>query len=181
MTRFDFTLHYRPGKESGKPDAFSIRSDYMNEENNENEDTTSRLTIKEIKETLCAIAIQGQFKNDFITACIKDEEIQNLIKMLNGSVEIEKSYKKLIKDFKQDNEEKDLLLYKGLLYVPKEMRTSIIEMFHDSPVSGHFGINKTKELITRNFVWLNMTEDISQYIKSCEVCCQAKDDRHRPY
>eukprot|EP00833_Pecoramyces_ruminatium_P004598 jgi/Orpsp1_1/1178630/evm.model.c7180000066157.1 len=101
--------------------------------------------------------------------------------MINGEINLEKKYKNLINDFEIPNIAEDILLYKGLIYVPKAMRVKIIEMYHDDIVSGHFGIIKTKELISRNFIWLKMTEDITNYVKSCRVCCQAKDDRHKPY
>jgi len=95
--------------------------------------------------------------------------------------EVTKDYKNILKYFEQCEAERDILLYKGLIYVPKKMRTKIISMYHDDAISGHFGIIKTKELVTRNFIWRKMTDDITNYIKSCEICCRAKDDRHQPY
>ena len=39
LSRFDFSLHHRPGKSSGKPDALSRRPDHGKGEN-DNEDVT---------------------------------------------------------------------------------------------------------------------------------------------
>ena len=33
------------------------------------------------------------------------------------------------------------------------MKRTILEKFHDNPISGHVGINKTSELISRRFSW----------------------------
>jgi hypothetical protein len=49
-----------------------------------------------------------------------------------------------------DFEFKDGLVYfKGLLYIPPgPIRLKIIQMHHDLPTDGHFGFNKTIELIS---------------------------------
>jgi len=47
-----------------------------------------------------------------------------------------------------------LLYYQGLLYVPEgPCRLRVFQSQHDSPSAGHFGYNKTMELISRNFWW----------------------------
>lgn len=183
LTRFDFEIKYRPGKEGGKPDTLSRRADYEKEENQleDEEEITICLTIQEIERNLSALSIQGKLKEDFIECSKNDEEVQEINQMIQGKKEVTKKYKKLIQYFKMDEENPDILLYKDLIYVPKEMRRTIIEMYHDNPLSGHFSIIKTKELITRNFVWINMTEDISKYINSCVTCQKSKADRHKPY
>ena len=42
---------------------------------------------------------------------------------------------------------------------------------------GHPGIDKTLELMTRNYWWLGMKEDIQRYIASCNTCQTVKPDR----
>ena len=45
-----------------------------------------------------------------------------------------------------------LLYYEGLLYVPKgPCRLRVLQSRHDFPSAGHFGFNKTMELISRDF------------------------------
>ncbi len=44
-----------------------------------------------------------------------------------------------------------VLHYQGLLYVPKVIRSELISRHHDDPLAGHFGIEKTRELIARNY------------------------------
>ncbi len=43
-----------------------------------------------------------------------------------------------------------VLYHKGLLYFPEVIRTEFISTHHDNPLTGHFGIDKTQELIAGN-------------------------------
>ena len=57
----------------------------------------------------------------------------------------------------------------------------VLDSEHDSKVAGHFGQDKTIELIRRNFWWPKMDEQIIQYIQSCTNCQQDKSRRHKKY
>ena len=49
--------------------------------------------------------------------------------------------------------EGELVLKEGKIYVPKdeELRTEIIQLYHDVPAVGHGRKWKTVELVTRNY------------------------------
>ena len=49
--------------------------------------------------------------------------------------------------------EGELVLKEGKIYVPKdeELRTEIIQLYHDVPAVGHRRKWKTVELVTRNY------------------------------
>ena len=42
-----------------------------------------------------------------------------------------------------------VLQYRGLPYIPEINRSEIISRYHNDPLVGHFGINKTRELVDR--------------------------------
>ena len=44
-----------------------------------------------------------------------------------------------------------ILHYQGLPYVPKIVRLELINRHYDDPLTGYFGVNKTKELIGRKY------------------------------
>ena len=48
---------------------------------------------------------------------------------------------------------------------------------HDVPWCSHLGIEKTLELVKRQFWWPKLEHDVSQYIKSCKECQSNKVDR----
>jgi len=79
--------------------------------------------------------------------------------------------------------EENKILYRGSpLLVPndKELKHAILEKFHDHPTSGHVGIKKTSELISRYFVWDKMSEEIEDYIKGCQRCQKTKAIQLKP-
>ena len=66
------------------------------------------------------------------------------------------------------------------LIVPPAARLKILQQRHDHPLSGHLGVEKTTELISRDFVWDGMHKDIADYVKSCDRCARAKHSRSPP-
>ena len=77
---------------------------------------------------------------------------------------------------------RDGMLYrKGKIWVPNDpsLRKQIMESEHDSRVAGHMGMDKTSELIDRNFYWPAMAKDIEDFVRSCDDCQQNKAPRHK--
>ena len=56
----------------------------------------------------------------------------------------------------------------------KDLKIIIIRENHDTKYSGHLGIEKTTELVQRNFVWEGMAGDIKEYVATCPTCQQMK-------
>jgi hypothetical protein len=57
----------------------------------------------------------------------------------------------------------------------------VLQSFHDHPVSGHFGVNKTLSVIRREYTWPNIQEFVADYVKFCTTCARSKAKRHKPY
>ena len=74
-----------------------------------------------------------------------------------------------------------VLLWKERVYVPDSitLQEEIITKHHDSKLAGHPGYTKTYELITRNYWWPRMLEDIKWYVAGCERC-QANKPNQQP-
>jgi len=80
--------------------------------------------------------------------------------------------------------EKDgLVYYKNRLYIPEDeaLQTEIAQGCHDSLVAGHFGQEKTMEIVTRDFYWEKPPDWIRDYVRSCEECQHRKSRRHAKY
>ena len=77
--------------------------------------------------------------------------------------------------------EDGILYRKGMLWVPRGMVPSVLKSEHDSKIAGHFGQDKTIELVRRYFWWPKMNEAIVDYIRSCPDCQKDKSRRHRQY
>ena len=51
----------------------------------------------------------------------------------------------------------------------KSYRHEILSIAHESPMSGHLGINKTYHKIN-HFYWPGLKSDVSKYCKTCHTC-----------
>ena len=78
---------------------------------------------------------------------------------------------------------KDEVLYKKytvndqthLIFVtPESIRHEIFTHLHNNRISGHFGRDRTTELIKRRFYWPNMSESVQRWCASCDMCAQCK-------
>ena len=56
------------------------------------------------------------------------------------------------------------------IVVPKSYRHEILSIAHESPMSGHLGINKTYHKISNHFYWPGLKSDVSKYCKTCHTC-----------
>ena len=155
LSRFDFNIVYRSRKKSGKPDLLFRRSDHLfNHEFNSSCRVINYLTIN--NDTLT---------NSILNA-LENDEFYNSVKT---SLSINNAFNPKIKNIIKFMIDKGFLLFNNLIYVPKSIRTKVLELHHDFPTAGHFGVSKTQELLSRNFFL-----DVKKFIKSCEVYCKSK-------
>ena len=64
--------------------------------------------------------------------------------------------------------------------VPVSIRPDLLHEFHDSPISGHVGIDKTRAMLSREYYWRRMDKDIIAYINSCDTCQHSKPTNLAP-
>jgi hypothetical protein len=62
------------------------------------------------------------------------------------------------------NDKKGLVYLRNLIYIPDCMRTEIIKWHYDDPMHRYMGTEKTVELISRNYYFLNMRRKVQNYI-----------------
>ena len=56
------------------------------------------------------------------------------------------------------------------IIVPKPYRSEILSLAHDTPLSGHLGINKTFQKILTHFYWPGIRKDVVEFCKTCHTC-----------
>jgi transposase InsO family protein len=78
----------------------------------------------------------------------------------------------------------DGLLYHrdGRMRIPDDMsiKSMLLYEAHDVDVSGHTGINKTTELLARQFDWPHLRRDVEKYVSTCVTCQANKSSNQRP-
>jgi hypothetical protein len=71
--------------------------------------------------------------------------------------------------------------YKGSkLVVPQDARATVLEELHDAPYSGHRGVTKTVELVTKSYWWPKMRADIQHHVRTCNTCQFTKSKSVKP-
>jgi hypothetical protein len=179
LSRFHFSLHHRPGKQSGKPDALSRRPDHGKGE----DDNTDVVMLQPHMFHIHALrrghvlltGIEGDLLRKIRAAKDLDETVVKAMEELRKSVE-----RGLVSE--EWSEEQGLILYRGKVYVPKDMnlRRQLVEAHHDTPVAGHPGRWKTLELVTRNYWWPGISRYVASYVKGCDRCCRTKTFPAKP-
>ena len=74
-----------------------------------------------------------------------------------------------------------VLQYRGLLYVPEIICSKVISCHHNDPLAGHFGIDKTRELVGQKYYWPCLRKNVKNYVRGCDVCLTSKAVLHKPY
>jgi len=129
----------------GKPDALSRRPDHNIGTENDNSDI-----IVITPEHIGAITIETT--GDQIISKIKSRK----------QVPINPRDKA---EWKQEN---GVTFRDGLIVVnDKDLQLEILQQTHDTPVGGHPGQAKTRELITRNYWWSGLTQNVNKYVDGC--------------
>jgi len=76
-----------------------------------------------------------------------------------------------------------LLLLNNRIYIPSagNLHTHILQYNHDHILAGHFGQNKTLELVCCGYSWPSLCADVQQFCKFCVTCMQSKLQCHKLY
>ena len=122
--------------------------------------------------------------NNFDITQIKIEQAKDPI--------IQNKMKEIMKDTtKHSYVIKDDLLYKlvvtrancitkaKLIYLPSSMINSLLQSYHNDPLSGHFGMRRTYLKIKNKFWWPHMKQSITQHIQACLPCQQYNTSRKK--
>ena len=184
LAGYEFEIVYRPGQRNGKADALSRRHDFRPEKG-ENDLRNIKSVIRPdqfILGTSSLTSVSAQSFRDRIIECLQtDDFFLSVSKYLDDqTLERPPEVNARLNSLSVKN---NVLLRDGKLYVPdnESLRLDIFRKCHDSPAAGHYGHQKTFELVSRNFWWPGMRKMIIKYINTCEQCQRNKTPRHKPF
>ena len=189
LSKFDFVITFRPGRQGGKPDALSRRPDYVAENSADKAKPMTFLKPTQIDTTgidptyslnsmvLKSIGVNTGLQRDILAALPEDPEVSPYLEHLNNPTLSRNA--ELPENFSMDPN--GLLLKEGLVYVPAvdAIKLQILQDCHDGRTAGHLGQEKTLELVSRDYIWPGMRRFVKEYVRTCDTCARNKTPRHR--
>ena len=64
----------------------------------------------------------------------------------------------------------NILYWKNKVVVPKGLRSDILRMCHDHPMSGHFAMDRTSQRFQDHYFWPGALNDVEGFVNSCQKC-----------
>lgn len=151
LQAFKFSVSHRKGRDHVVPDSLS-RRDF---------DEISGLDLSDPE-------------IDLNSRCFDDEDYRELRDRIGNDqsaypdLRVLDRYVYIRTEFYSGNEDQEANSWK--LWVPRNLRDSLISRFHDSAITAHGGMSKTLDLIRRNFYWPGMVSDTRDFVRKCEIC-----------
>ncbi|QRW26675.1 Retrotransposable element Tf2 protein [Rhizoctonia solani] len=160
---FNFEIHYRPGKQSGKPDALSRRSDYV--------DTPPEPEVMLPEEVFANTSKEEvEIVTEIRSRLREDPSLEPIIQFLTEDVDnAPPPFGKLT----------GITTGKKTYYDSEVLKEQLLREFHDSPLAGHPGQQRTLELLSRNYWWPGMKSSAKEWVECCPTC-QANRRAHAP-
>lgn len=61
------------------------------------------------------------------------------------------------------------------LVIPEDhYRRGLIQMFHDTPMGGHFGVKRTFRKLSGRYYWPSLLKDVESHVAQCQECHREK-------
>ena len=202
LSAFNMTIRFRPGKLGEKPDSLTRRADYYIKREDRDFALANPQNLRPIfTQEQLAVSLRATRLHDLATeaASLVDISIP-IIDTAAPIDDIKTSYhhdplakreydlcSKGTPSPRYAISSSGLLLLNARVYVPDyspdrgNLRTRVLQEKHDHPTAGHFGFNKTLELLRRDYTWPSLRRDCKLFVSQCVLCARNKPSRHRPY
>jgi len=66
------------------------------------------------------------------------------------------------------------------IYIPSSLRSTLLQHYHSTPMSGHGGIYKTYKRLQEVAFWPGMWSAVKQHVRTCVKCQTLKSDNRKP-
>jgi hypothetical protein len=186
LSDFDFNIIYRSGKSNGKPDALSRRPEYF-PKGGDSLRTLQFQTLLDpnqfVMSTSCLMSLVSTQSENLLLAATYEQmsdTTSNSNETLLERIRDAQLKDEFVTSLSREKLEPhfsfidNVLLVYDRVYVPEPLRYDVLHLCHDSQLAGHFGIEKTLNLVLRSYWWPSFRKDVKRYVSTCHVCCRSK-------
>jgi hypothetical protein len=169
LSTCDMKIVHTPGKDNGPADALSRRPDHDNKQ--------------PVRNNILQQQPDGTITVNRMAATVQQDDTALLARVRHLQSKDHVATEQLQTQSPGWNKTNNLVYFKGRLYVPqdKTLRKEIMEQYHDAPIAGHLGVQKTLERLRRTWFWPGMLQQVKEYVLSCDLCFRNKAQRHKQY
>jgi hypothetical protein len=184
LSQFNMIIRFRPGRLGTKPDSLTRRWDVYPKEGDSDYAKVNPQNLRPVftQEQLAA-SLRATYYSGPILRAVGIMDIGQLHKDILSAQRSDSYISEHKSEPRWSTDDQGLVRYDDRIWVPDsdDLRLRVLLYHHDHPISGHFGQNKTLELIRRNYTWPSVRTFVKDYCKSCTACARSKATRHRPY
>jgi len=187
LLQFNLVICFRPGKLGAKLDTLTRRWDIYPKEGDSGyaqvnpQNLRLVFTQEQLSNSLCTTYLE--FPVLRAVTIMDVETLHSDILSALPSDPIAQVHLADPLDSRWSTDKAGFLRLDGHIYVPDldDLHLQVLRYRHDHPLAGHFGQNRTLELIWHEYTWPGLQTFIKDYVQSCTSCARAKTPRHRPY
>jgi len=161
LRRYNYVVGYRPGKQNTVADIPSRRADHY-PEGGEPEEIVNPFPASKIHP-------------------IEELQLANIDAWENGLLCLIDSDATLLEEIRSLVTDTDPGEDEGRIWVPDkgDLRRRILELYHDTLITGHLGITGTYKLVSRGYYWEGLHDYVKKYVTSCTTCIRAKKRNYK--
>ena len=188
LNAFNMVIRFRPGRLGAKPDALTRRWDVYLKEGGSGYASVNPHNFKPIftSEHL-SNSLRATYLANPVLRSVVAMDIETLHTDIRNALPLDNTTSAILSQSplppRWSLDDTGLLLLDKRIYVPSsdELRLRVLRHHHDHVLAGHYGYNKTLELVRRDYTWPGVRDFVRDYCKSCTTCKRAKAPRHKPY
>ena len=194
LSPFNMVIRFRPGKLGAKPDALTRRWDVYPKEG---DNTYAKVNPHNFRPVFTNEQLQSSLRATYLEEpVLRAAVVMDTVTLhseIREALPTDPETAKGLSAVKNKTsprwslDEDGLLKLDNRIYVPRvggtsdSLRIKVLQNLHDHILAGHFGQNRTLDLVRRTYVWPELRTFVRDWCRSCVHCKRNKKPRHRPY